>query len=294
MKKLLTIVCFMLIVIIGRSQYIPQFSQLIKTLEFVNPGYNASKTDPTATLLYRNQWTGFPGAPKTYATNINIPVNKWHTGFGMNLVAETRGLITQTDAALSACVDVKASSTSYLTFGLNMGFESKMIDMDRAVYLGETFSAEDYNQLNFYTGIGLNLFARDLHVGAALHYTPNNGSYYQGNETFSIYLNGSYLFNLSDDWSLKPSFIYRHYASNNDLDLGVFALYKDLIWFGVADRINSALIFYVDIKITQYMRFGYSYDMGISGINGLNYGSHEVSLKFTLPSHAKQFERMEN
>jgi type IX secretion system PorP/SprF family membrane protein len=294
MKKLLTILCLMLIVLIGRSQYIPQFSQLIKTIEFVNPGYNASKTDPSVTLLYRNQWTGFPGAPKTYATNLNIPVNKWHTGFGMNVIAETRGLITQTDAALNACVDVKANSSTYLAFGLSMGAEIKQIDMTRAIYLGETFSAEDYNHTNFYTGVGLNLFAKDLHLGASFHYTPLNGNYYQGNESYSLYLNGSYLFDLSEDWSIKPSVIYRHFAKDNDLDLGIFVLYKDLVWIGVADRINSALIFFADVKINKYLRFGYSFDLGTTGISGFNYGSHEVSLQFMLPRNAKQFERLVN
>jgi type IX secretion system PorP/SprF family membrane protein len=295
MKKQFIIICLILFALQGRSQYMPQFSQLIKTLEFINPGYNASKVDPSATLLYRNQWVGFTGAPKTYAANINIPVIKWHTGFGVNAVTETYGLINQTNAALNTNVDVKISNVSFLAFGLNAGVETKRIDMERAFYYGnEPFAAEEFNSNNFYTGIGLNLFARDLHVGASFHYTQLEGTNYESNEFYSLYLNGSYLYNLSETWALKPSFIYRHYANYNDLDLGIFVLYKDVVWTGVAYRLNQAVIFFADFKITKFIRLGYSYDLGVGGITNYSFGSHEVSLELTLPRNKKQFERFEN
>ena len=43
--------------------------------EFINPGYNASKVDlrPCCYIVTRDR---FVGAPKSYAANVNIPVNK--------------------------------------------------------------------------------------------------------------------------------------------------------------------------------------------------------------------------
>jgi|GEM_PF-1897261 len=294
MKKLLPIL-FVLLPVFGFCQYIPQFSQLIKTLELVNPGYNASKVDPSATLLYRNQWTGFDGAPKTFAANINVPVNKWHTGFGVNAIGETRGLITQTNIALNANVDVKINELSYLAFGINGGVETKRIDMGRAIYFGDLpFVAEDFNSNSFYTGVGLNFFARELHLGAAFHYTQLAKSNYNSNEFYSLYLNGSYLLNLSETWSVKPSLMYRYHAGYSDLDIGFFGLYKDLFWAGVAYRINNAVIFFADVKITNFLRLGYSYDLDVRKIDYFDYGSHEISVEITLPRKTKQFERMGN
>ncbi|HQN93719.1 MAG TPA: PorP/SprF family type IX secretion system membrane protein [Prolixibacteraceae bacterium] len=292
MKKLLIINILLLVAIAGKSQYIPQFSQLIQTLEFINPGYNASKVDPSAVLLYRNQWTGFVGAPKSYAANVNIPVNKWHAGFGANVLAETRGLINQTDAALNACVDVKLSTLSFMTFGLSAGIETKRIDMERAVYLGAPFAADEYNANHFYTAVGINLFAQNLHIGGAFHLTPLKGTYYKSNESFSLYFNSSYLFTINDDWAVKPALVYRHFAGYNDLDIGAFVLYKDFVWIGLANRINSAMIFFADFKVTDFLRVGYSYDLSVGKTSNIQYGTHEIGLEFTLP-HKKtaQFQR---
>jgi type IX secretion system PorP/SprF family membrane protein len=293
MLKRLIILCLIVAPFTGRSQYIPQFSQLINTLEFVNPGYNASKIDPSATLLYRNQWTGFIGAPKTYGLNLNIPVNEWHAGFGLNTIAETRGLINQTNLSLTACVDVKVSTSAFMTFGLSGGVETKRIDMERAIYIGDLpYVAEDYNSNHIHAGLGINLFAQNLHVGLSMFLSQLDGNMYNPNEYYSVYLNGSYLVPLNDDWSLKPSAIYRHFAGFNDFDLGVFGLYKDIIWFGAAHRFGKAIIFFADFKVADFMRLAYSYDLAVGLTNSIDHGSHEITIEFTIPSKARDFERI--
>ena len=290
MKKYISIM-FVLLPVIGFCQYTPQFSQLIKTLEFVNPGYNASRIDPSVSLLYRSQFSGFDGAPKLMAANFNIPVNKWHMGFGMNSIGETHGLMTQINAALNANIDVKLSPSSYLAFGMNGGIDSKYIDMARAVNEGEFITAEEINSNSFYTAAGLNLFTQNLHLGAALHYSQLKGTHYRSNEFFSIYLNGSYLFDLSKDVALKPAMLYRYYAGESSFDLGCFVLYKDMAWAGLAYRLNQAIIIFGDVKLTKYLRLGYSFDMEFMKPGQYIYGNHELSLELTLPHHKEAFER---
>jgi type IX secretion system PorP/SprF family membrane protein len=293
MKKLISIL-IVLLPTIGFCQYIPQFSQLIKTLEFVNPGYNASKDLASAVIMHRNQWTGFEGAPKTYALNLNIPVNQWHAGFGANMVAEKRGLIMQTNADLTACVDVKMTSSSYMAFGLALGVESKRIDIGRAVWYDRNlpYTADMFNCNNIHTGIGLNYFSPTIHLGGSMHLTPLKGSYYNSNEFYSIYLNGSYLYNLNEDWALKPSALFRYFGGYADLDYGIFVLYKDIVWAGITNRLGQALIFFADVKINYFMRVGYSYDIAISSKNTVNYGSHEIRVELNLPRKSKTFERL--
>jgi type IX secretion system PorP/SprF family membrane protein len=292
MKKWITIL-IALLPALGFCQYTPQFSQLIKTLEFINPGYNASKDLPGAVLLHRNQWSGFEGAPKTYAINVNVPVNRWHTGFGINSVVETHGLITQTNADVTACVDVKVTPFSYLAFGLAAGLESKMIDIDRAVWYGDLpYTADKYNSNTIHTGIGLNYFTPELHLGASMHFTQLKGNYYNNNESVSLYLNGSYLFNLNDDWALKPSAMFRYFAGDADLDYGVFVLYKDIVWAGITNRLGKAFIFFADFKVTNFMRIGYSFDASIGSLRTLSYGSHEIRIELNLPGKSKTFERL--
>src|SRR5574344_2109997 len=139
MKKLNLKYIYILIVVAvlplsGFGQYLPQLSQLIKTLEFVNPGYNASKDHTNIVMLHRNQWLGFEGAPKAYALNAHVPLNKYHLGFDANLYTETLGLRTQSNFDLGGNVDVKVSPLSYFTFGLMGGLEAKQFDFAKAVF----------------------------------------------------------------------------------------------------------------------------------------------------------------
>ncbi|MCF8359352.1 MAG: PorP/SprF family type IX secretion system membrane protein [Prolixibacteraceae bacterium] len=292
MKKLL-IILFAILPLFTLGQFNPQLSQLIKTLEFINPGYNASKDLASATLLYRNQWTGFEGAPQTMAANINVPVNKWHTGFGVNTLVETRGLITHSNIDLTACVDVKVTNTSYLAFGLSGGAELRRIDMDRAIYRGEQdYTATDYNDENIHAGVGLNYFTPKLHLGASMHYSQLDGNRYAQNEFYSFYVNGSYLIPVHDNWVLKPSALFKTWGGYNDIEAGLFVLFKDIVWGGISYRLNDALVFFADVKITDMFRLGYSYDLGLRDVADFNYGSHEIRIEFTMPRPQKKFERM--
>ncbi|MBN1926798.1 MAG: PorP/SprF family type IX secretion system membrane protein [Prolixibacteraceae bacterium] len=292
MKKILIII-LVIAPLFTLGQFNPQLSQLIKTLEFINPGYNASKDLASATLLYRNQWTGFEGAPQTMAANINVPVNKWHMGFGANTLVESRGLITHSNIDLTACVDVKVTNTSYMAFGLSGGAELRRIDMGRAVYMGEQdYSAAEYNGENVHAGIGLNYFSPKLHLGASMHYSQLDGNRYAQNEFYSFYVNGSYLIPVHDNWVLKPAVLFKTWGGYSDLDAGLFVLFKDIVWGGISYRLGDALVFFADFKITDMFRLGYSYDLGLRSVSDFNYGSHEIRIEFTMPRPQKKFERM--
>lgn len=298
MKKLNLKYIYILIVIAvlplsGFGQYLPQLSQLIKTLEFVNPGYNASKDHTSIVMLHRNQWLGFDGAPKAYALNAHVPLNKYHLGFDANLYTETLGLRTQSNFDLGGNVDVKVSPLSYFTFGLMGGLEAKQFDFGKAdwVDIGVPV-ATDYNQYLFHAAAGLNFFAKNLHLGASMYYTNFTSSYYSLGERFTYYANGSYLVPIGNNWALKPAVLARVFTDQVDLDYGMFVLYKDIFWLGVANRLDQAMIFMADVKVTNLFRLGYSYDYPISDRPDFKYSSHEIRLEFNLPRKKSNFERL--
>jgi type IX secretion system PorP/SprF family membrane protein len=246
-------------------------------------------------LLYRNQWAGFTGAPKYYAANINVPVNQWHTAFGATIIAETRGLIKQSDILLNASVDVKLSDNTFLAFGLSGGFESINLNTSKAI-TEEHFSTEilDYNRNKALYAMGLNLFAHDLHVGASAFLSPFDPQYHLKGHNYSLFINASYLLTANSDLMFKPTALYKHYAGMNDFDIGVFALYKDIAWIGLTHRINKAAIILVDFKITDFMRIAYSIDIPASKLATSANNSHEISLEFTIARKTKQFDRFAN
>jgi type IX secretion system PorP/SprF family membrane protein len=297
MKKLKYLYILAAIVVLplsGFGQYLPQLSQLIKTLEFVNPGYNASKDHTSIVLMNRNQWVGFTeGTPKTYALNAHVPLNKYHLGIDANLYTETLGLRTQSNFDLGGNVDVKVSPLSYFTFGLMGGLEAKQFDFAKADWADATVPVStDYNQYLFHAAAGLNFFAKNLHLGASMYYTNFTSSYYSLDERFTYYANGSYLIPIGNSWALKPAVLARVFTDQVDLDYGMFVLFKDIFWLGVTNRLNQAMIFMADVKITNMFRLGYSYDYSTSDLSNLKYNSHEIRLEFNLPKKKSTFERI--
>ncbi|RQP14724.1 MAG: type IX secretion system membrane protein PorP/SprF [Parapedobacter sp.] len=85
------------------------------------------------------------------------------------------------------------------------------------------------------------------------------------------------------------------------LDLNAMAIFSDRLWLGggirtgvsafrrdyqrfTGDRLSglNAISFVMQVFATDRLRIGYSYDYMLSRLNGLQNGSHEVTLGVTL------------
>ena len=70
--KALFVVAISLVSAKGFSQQDPQYTQYMYNMNVVNPAYAGSKENLSIGLLYRDQWSGFEGAPKTF-TLYSVP-----------------------------------------------------------------------------------------------------------------------------------------------------------------------------------------------------------------------------
>ena len=64
-KYLLSISLVLLLSSAGLAQQNPQFSQYLQNSLILNPAIIGAEDITEFTLGYRNQWTGFEGAPRT-------------------------------------------------------------------------------------------------------------------------------------------------------------------------------------------------------------------------------------
>src|SRR6186713_136260 len=77
----------LLFVLPGFAQQDPQFSQHMFTKLYYNPGFAGANDAICGTLLYRNQWTGFGGEPKTAMLTADMPMDALHGGIGLSVHA---------------------------------------------------------------------------------------------------------------------------------------------------------------------------------------------------------------
>ena len=61
----------------------------------VNPGYTGSRGQLAIISLYRNQWVGVEGAPKTITFGIDSPLGRYD-GIGLSIVQDDIGPSSET------------------------------------------------------------------------------------------------------------------------------------------------------------------------------------------------------
>lgn len=77
MKSIKLILIVLLIAFTGKSVWAQQdamYSQYMFNTLAINPAYAGSRDITSATALYRDQWVGIEGAPKTATFTIDFPI----------------------------------------------------------------------------------------------------------------------------------------------------------------------------------------------------------------------------
>src|ERR1043166_4916647 len=90
MKKILTLLAFSVTGFAAFAQQDAQFSMNMFNKLAVNPGYAGTNQALCATILYRDQWDKFPGAPKTGLLSVDYG-EFMHGGLGLTVDQDMLG-----------------------------------------------------------------------------------------------------------------------------------------------------------------------------------------------------------
>src|SRR6187399_2281757 len=106
----------------AHAQYEPQFTQYLNNELFINPAYAGSRGFAAASMLYRDQWVGIEGAPRTATFGFHSPFMHDKIGLGLSVMNDRIGVSNQTSAFFSYAYHLTATENSKLSFGLSGGF----------------------------------------------------------------------------------------------------------------------------------------------------------------------------
>lgn len=252
-------------------------------MEMVNPAYNATKSDFNGLILHRNQWTGFAGAPRTTALNIHNPFKKSKFGIGLIGIYETIGLRTNSFAGLTTDITIKVGRNTYFATGLQGGIEMLGYNTENMRSYDEVPAELIKDQITPSFGTGILLFSKKFQLGASTFLSLKSNSGSNTTNNLNVNLSATYIQKLSSKWYIKPIVLGKYYTEYlNSIEGGVMMLFKDIVWFGATYRYNEAAIVFADIKVTDFLRFGYSYDASLHNVRQLNGHTHEVRLSFQI------------
>ena len=286
-----------------RAQKEPQYTQYMYNIGSFNPAYVGSVETPDITALYRAQWTGIPGAPKTIRLGINLPMPNGRNGLGFNVVNDELGPTSQTYIDLAYSFQVNLSEDTFLSFGIDAGGSLLNVDYNKGDFEVENDPILQNQKINsFYPTIGAGVFLYQRHWYAGLS-VPNflsDGIYndevagiVEDKQQFNLI--GGYVFDLSETLKFKPAFLV-NYLSGSPVNANVSAnfLINDAFTLGASYRIGNAVSGLAGFQVSQAAFIGYAYDYNTNALGEFAQGSHEIVLKFYIGRGWSRREHINN
>ncbi len=280
MKKLLLIAIISFTILRVNAQHDNLYSQYMFNGLLVNPAYAGSNDMLNATAVYRNQWVGFDGAPKTGTFSLHTPLKNKKLNVGLLFITDQYGITTQNviNGVFAYRIFFKKSS---LSFGLQAGvnFTRNNWNAIQTTTPGDVVFTNQYSQQNLpQTGFGIYYKAQKFYAGFS---SPELISIGLSKNVFrSALLTAGYLINVSDDIKIKPSVLVK-YIKDSPVEIDINAnIYFKAFGIGYSYRTNDAMVFLATCNINKQFSVGYSYDYTTSKLKTFVKGSHEVMLKY--------------
>jgi type IX secretion system PorP/SprF family membrane protein len=292
MKKIITTLFLAACGSAAFAQQDAQFSQNMFNKLAVNPGYAGSNGTLCGTLLGRNQWMGFDGAPKTYLISVESPVKMLHGGVGGTIISDQLGFDKTLNVKLDYAYRMPLGPGN-VGLGIEAGIIHKSIGgawkapdgsdglTDAAIPKNESALTPDF-------AVGAYYSMSQMYVGiSADHLTAAQIKSVDFKLARHYYVQAGYNYAMSADMELRPSIFVKSDAASTQLDINCNVLFKNTLWAGASYRLKDAIVPMVGFQKTMTsgssFRVGYAYDLTTSSLRKyVSPGTHELMLSYCL------------
>lgn len=278
----------------ANAQQSAMFSQyMFNTLAF-NPAYAGSRNVVAATALYRNQWVGMAGAPKTTTFTVDAPFAQERIGLGMQIISDKLGITTTNGVSISGAYRIPMN-TGTLAFGMegsfsqyHAGYSDVILDPSGPVasdpgfrdnvtkFLANASAGVYYNSDRFYAGLSI----KEL-IPNRLTYDSIPASGITARQSAHAFLATGYVFPLNDDFNLKTSVLFKGVkGAPVQADINGTLWIKDIFAVGAEYRTAADLSVLAELRLTTQVRIGYAFDRSTTALRSFNSGSHEFMIRY--------------
>src|ERR1700722_15618419 len=105
------------------------FSQYFFNPLYINPAYAGTRGIFSGTMVYRDQWVGLEGAPKTESIGRHGMVPGRNVGLGLQFYNDNTGPLTTTDISAIFAYHLPLSDDMKLSFGIEGCMDNLSIAM---------------------------------------------------------------------------------------------------------------------------------------------------------------------
>jgi type IX secretion system PorP/SprF family membrane protein len=271
------------------AQQDPQYTQYMYNMNVVNPAYAGSKESLSITALYRNQWSGFDGAPETFTFSAHSPLGD-KVGLGLSAIKDELGPVSETNVYADFSYTLEIGGNTKIALGVKAGATFHDVGLTDLELQDPNDPFFSQNISNTYPNVGAGafLYGDNFYVGVSVPNLLNsvhldeNGLKY-GSETNHYFGTAGYVFQVSENVKLKPSVMVKSaFDAPVSFDGNLNALFFEKFEIGASYRLDDSFSGLVGFQVTDNIRIGYAYDYITSDLDAVADASHEVILTFDL------------
>lgn len=301
MKKILSIIILAVATITVFGQQDPMYSQYVFNGLIINPAYAGTRDVLCTSILYRDQWAGLPGAPKTGILSVDAPIKNKNVGAGLTVEFDKIGITSHT--AFNGIYSYRLRfANSSLVFGLQAGLGFSNSNFSSVRYSDGTQNdvafQNDFHDVLPNFGFGLYYFSDRFYAGFSVPqiagYAIQNALYHKTESAYldlanHYFINTGYLFDLTPDIKAKPSILLKYVrGAPVEMDLNGIVWFYDIVAAGISYRSFASLDFILQVRASRQFSIGYAYEYATTKLNTFSSGSHEIMLQYFFDfSHSK-------
>jgi type IX secretion system PorP/SprF family membrane protein len=266
----------------------------------LNPAYAGTQVQISATLIHRDQWVNFPGAPVTQFFSSHSSFMRNRIGVGLQMTRDKIGI--HEDLSIYGSFSYKImTKTGNLSMGIQGGVNSISSDFNLLNIKDQTdiLLQGVVKTLNPNFGAGIYYYNADSYIGFSVPYILNSsivaveGVLSEARRYRYYYLYGGTTVPVNPNIKFKPAALVRFQEGaplSFDLN-GRFVLYET-VGVGVSYRWDDSLISMFELKLHESLHLGYAYEYTLSEINKFSNGTHEIMLnwRYKIPLIHKGLE----
>ncbi|UII26252.1 type IX secretion system membrane protein PorP/SprF [Fulvivirga maritima] len=271
----------------AKAQQDPVYSQYMFNMLTINPAYAGNREVLSVTSIYRSQWRNIEGGMNTQLFTADVGLKNKKVGLGLQVFNDNVEIIRNTGFYAMYSYKIRLNK-GVLNFGIQAGavkFKANYNQLQLYDYNDPAFM-DNQNEFRVNFGAGLFYNTDRFYVGFSVPHLTGQGRVEVAESSQNIYeqsnhwfLTGGYVFDISPDIDLKPSFLLR--AVNGaplHYDIGTTVWLMNLAAVGVSYRSSEVVVGMLELQLIPQLRIGYAYDLTLSELG--RHSTHEIMLRY--------------
>jgi len=271
-------------------------------MEF-NPAYAGSAEVMTVSSIYRQQWQGIEGAPRTATVFGHTPFSNNRGGLGLSLTNDRIGMTNSMYAKINYAYRVKLKKYNTLSLGLNVSVEHSRLDWNKAKLIDvvdDNLPIGQPSLSNANVGMGLYYQTPKFYLGASAPYLLKNALYENsvlGLDNFQkfrhIYFMGGTIFPIGGKTIFKPSALVSYIPNAPiGIDFNANFLFANTIWIGASYRLRTAVSGLLQFQVSKQLKVGAAYDYILNDLSVNNIGTFEIMIEYVFDFENDKFSNI--